>query len=68
MLPGISFLYFSNSFLIIIIIIIIIIIHTIQDIYFPTMYTYVNILYSVNKELNWIELLLLLLWLLSFSY
>ena len=50
MLPGISFLYFSNSFLIIItiIIIIIIIIHTIQDIYFPTMYTYVNILYSVN--------------------
>ena len=69
MLPGISFLYFSNSFLIIItiIIIIIIIIHTIQDIYFPTMYTYVNILYSVNKELNRIELLLLLL-LLSFSY
>ena len=69
MLPGISFLYFSNSFSIIItiIIIIIIIIHTIQDIYFPTMYTYVNILYSVNKELNRIELLLLLL-LLSFSY
>ena len=72
MLPGISFLYFSNSFLIIItiiIIIIIIIIHTIQDIYFRTMYTYVNILYSVNKELNRIELLLLLLLLLlSFSY
>ena len=69
MLPGISFLYFSNSFLIIITIIIIIIIHTIQDIYFRTMYTYVNILYSVNKELNRIELLLLLLLLLlSFSY
>ena len=27
-----------------------------QHFHFPTMYTFVNILYSVNKELNWIEL------------